>query len=285
MANIRDIKNKIKSIKSTQKITSAMETVAASKMRKAQDRMFMSRPYAKSMRVVITHLAHCRFDNEHPYLIVREPKRVGFIVVSTDRGMCGGLNLNLFRAALEAMHGWQEKQVDVDLCTIGNKAGLFFERHKANIIAGASFLGDKPEIKEIIGLVKVLLDAYDKGKVDRIFLVYNEFVNTMTQVPRVEMLLPVVDGDEACKKSGDYLYEPEPQVLLDELLKRYLESLVYQGVVENGACEQAARMVAMKNATDNAEDLIDEFQLMYNKARQAAITKELSEIVAGAAAV
>ena len=285
MANIRDIKNKIKSIKSTQKITSAMEIVAASKMRKAQERMFASRPYAKSMREVITHLAHSRLDNEHQYLIVREPKRVGFIVVSTDRGMCGGLNLNLFRAALEEMYSWQEKQVDVDLCTIGNKAGVFFDRYKANIIAEASFLGDDPQIKEIIGPVKVLLDAYDALKIDRVFLVYNEFINTMTQAPRVEMLLPVVDGDQKRKKNGDYLYEPEPQVLLDELLKRYLESLVYQGVVENGACEQAARMVAMKNATDNAEDLINEFQLMYNKARQAAITKELSEIVAGAAAV
>ncbi len=261
-----------------------MQMVAASKMRKAQDRMFASRPYAKGVREVINHLIHCRLDCEHAYLIEREPKRAGFIIVSTDRGLCGGLNTNLFRAALEEMHHWEAQQVGVDICTIGNKAEMFFKRHRANIIAGASFLGDKPLIKEIIGPVKILLDAYEAKKIDRIYFIYNEFVNTMTQAPRIEMLLPVVDG-HACQKKSDYLYEPAPEDLLDALLKRYVESLVYQGVVENVACEQAARMVAMKNATDNAGDLIDEFQLMYNKARQAAITKELSEIVAGAAAV
>jgi F-type H+-transporting ATPase subunit gamma len=286
VANTLEIKTKIKSIKSTQKITRAMEMVAASKMRKAQERMFASRPYAKGIREVIEHLTHCRLECKHPYLIEREPKRVGFIVVSTDRGLCGGLNTNLFRAVLSEMQYWAKQQVAIDFCTIGNKAEMFFRRHRANIIAAANFLGDDPAIKEIIGPVKVLLDAYEAQKIDRLFFVYNEFVNTMKQTPRIEMLLPVIASQPlTCPKKSDYLYEPTPEILLDALLKRYLESLVYQGVIENRACEQAARMVAMKSASDNAGDLINEFQLIYNKARQAAITKELAEIVAGAAAV
>jgi F-type H+-transporting ATPase subunit gamma len=286
VANIKEIKTKIRSIKSTQKITRAMEMVAASKMRRAQDKMFASRPYAKCMRKVITHLTQRQLDCEHPYLQEREPKRVGFIIVTTDRGLCGGLNTALFRVALEKMQQWETKQVGIDLCTIGSKAEVFFRRHLANIVAGASFLGDRPTAQAVIGPVKILLDAYEAKKLDKIFFIYNEFVNTMSQVPRVEMLLPIVNHQvDKHQNNSDYLYEPAPAVLLDMVLKRYVESLVYQGIVENVACEQAARMVAMKNASDNAGDLINDFQLMYNKARQAAITKEISEIVAGAAAV
>jgi F-type H+-transporting ATPase subunit gamma len=292
VANTKEIKNKIKSIKSTQKITKAMEMVAASKMRRAQDRMFASRPYSSKVREVIAHLANGQLEDEHPYLTERETRRVGIIVVSTDRGLCGGLNTNLFRVALELMQTWVGKQIEVALCAIGNKAETFFKRHhRDHIIASTAFLGDIPMAKAVIGPVKVLLDAYDEKKLDKIFFVYNEFVNTMVQKPKVEMLLPIVKQEDSKQKDNngrrrsDYIYEQQPKILLDALLKRYVESLVYQGLVENAASEQAARMVAMKNASDNAGDLIDEFQLMYNKARQAAITKELAEIVAGAAAV
>jgi F-type H+-transporting ATPase subunit gamma len=286
VSNIKEIKTKIKIIKSTRKITKAMEMVSASKMRRAQDRMLTSRPYAKNVREVIEHLTSGHIDYEHPYLLERETKRIGFIIVSSDRGLCGGLNTNLFRVALEAMHKWAEQNIEIDLCTIGNKAEMFFRRHKANIIAGSAFVGEKIKAREVIGPVKVLLDAYEANKLDKIFFIYNEFVNNMTQKPKIEMLLPIVgDKIKPKRKRSDYIYEPEPIILLDALLKRYIESLVYQGLVENSACEQAARMVAMKSASDNAGNLIDEFQLMYNKARQAAITKELSEIVAGSAAV
>ena len=286
MAGIREIRRKISSIKSTQKITRAMQMVAASKIRKAQERMLASRPYAKCVRDVIVHLTERHLDVEHPYLQERSPKRVGFVVVSSDRGLCAGLNSHLFHAAIAEMLKWEEQGVGVDICTIGNKAEVFFKRHKANIIAATAFLGDRPLAKEIIGPVKVLLDAYEAKKLDRIFIVYNQFLNTMNQIPKVEMLLPVIASSKTAGMwKADYLYEPAPELLLDGLLKRYVESLVYQGVVENVACEQAARMVAMKNATDNAGEIIENLQLIYNKARQAAITKELSEIVAGAAAV
>lgn len=286
MASGKEIRTKIRSIQSTQKITRAMEMVAASKMRKAQDRMAASRPYAEKMRKVIGHLAMAHPEYKHPFMIEREAKRVGFIVVSTDRGLCGGLNANMFKTMVAAMKEWQAKGVEIDICTIGSKAGGFFRRLGGNVVAQASHLGDAPGIIELIGTVKVMLDAYHKGSIDRLYLVSNEFVNTMTQAPGLEQLLPIVpDEDDRLKHHWDYIYEPESQEVLDDLLMRYIESQVYQGVVENIACEQAARMVAMKSASDNAGNLIDELQLAYNKARQAAITQELSEIVAGAAAV
>jgi F-type H+-transporting ATPase subunit gamma len=289
MAGAKEIRTKIRSIKSTQKITRAMEMVAASKMRKAQERMRASRPYASRIRNVISHLAAGRLEYQHPYLIERDPKRVGFMVISTDRGLCGGLNANLFRATVQAMRTWDEKNIPIDICAIGKKAESFFRRMGGNVISSISQLGDKPSIQDVIGTVKVMLDAYDNFELDRLYLIYSEFVNTVTQKPRIELLLPIIDTatDDAPmhKFSWDYIYEPDARELLEALLIRYIESLVYQGIVENGASEQAARMVAMKNASDNAGELIDDLQLMYNKARQAAITRELSEIVAGAGAV
>lgn len=286
MASGKEIRTKIRSIQSTQKITRAMEMVAASKMRKAQDRMAASRPYAEKMRKVIGHLAMAHPEYKHPFMIEREAKRVGYIVVSTDRGLCGGLNVNTFKAMILDMKQWRASSTEMDVCTIGTKAASFFRRLGGNVVAGTSHLGDAPAIADLIGSVKVMLDEYYGGKIDRLFLVYNQFVNTMTQKPTVEQLLPIVPNeDDRLKHHWDYIYEPESQEVLDALLMRYVESLVYQGVVENTACEQAARMVAMKSASDNAGNLIDELQLAYNKARQAAITQELSEIVAGAAAV
>ncbi|MDH5445464.1 MAG: F0F1 ATP synthase subunit gamma [Gammaproteobacteria bacterium] len=287
MASGKEIRTKIKSVQNTQKITRAMEMVAASKMRKAQDRMSASRPYADKMRNVIQHLAFAHPEYKHPYLQDRpEVKRVGYIIISSDRGLCGGLNNNLFRDTMKDMQEWQGKGVEVDVCTIGSKASGFFKRF-SDIKAQASHLGDTPGVADLIGTVKVMLDAYDNGEIDRLFLVFNEFVNTMTQQPQIEQLLPVMPGkeDKELKYHWDYIYEPDAKVVLDGLLVRYIESLVYQGVVENTACEMAARMVAMKAASDNAGDLIDDLALAYNKARQASITQELSEIVAGAAAV
>lgn len=287
MAGAKEIRSKIKSIQGTQKITRAMEMVAASKMRKAQERMQASRPYAKRIRTVISHLATGRLEYKHPYLIAREAKHVGIIVISTDRGLCGGLNTNMFKTTVQAMRGWHEQQIPIDICTIGKKSESFFRRLGGNIVASLSNLKDKPSIMDVIGTVRIMLDEYNAEKLDRIYLIYNEFVNTMTQKPKIEMILPITDTEEASneKYSWDYIYEPEPKELLDALLVRYIESLVYQGVVENMACEQAARMVAMKNASENAAELIDDLRLIYNKARQATITRELSEIVAGAAAV
>ena len=287
MAAGKEIRTKIRSIQNTQKITRAMEMVAASKMRKAQDRMAASRPYADKIRNVIHHLAQAHPEYRHPYLEEREVKRVGYIIVSTDRGLCGGLNANLFRLMLRQLRDWDEQGVGIDLCAIGRKAGGFFRRFSAKLRAQTSELGDAPPLQELIGTVKVMLDAYTEGEIDRLYLASNDFVNTMTQRPSVEQLLPVAapEPDEELQHHWDYLYEPESKVILDALLMRYIESLVYQGVVENIACEQAARMVAMKSASDNAGNLIDELQLAYNKARQAAITQELSEIVGGAAAV
>lgn len=288
MAGAKEIRTKIKSIKSTQKITRAMEMVAASKMRKAQERMRASRPYAERIRAVISHLATGRLEYQPAYLIEREPKRVGFMVISSDRGLCGGLNANLFRATVSAMREWNGKNVPIDICAIGRKSEHFFRRHGGRVIASISQLGDRPGIQDVIGTVKVMLDAYDEGEIDRLYLVYSEFVNTMTQRPKIDLLLPIIETqqeEEEKKYAWDYIYEPAAKELLDSLMVRYIESLVYQGIVESGASEQAARMVAMKNATENAGELIDELQLIYNKARQAAITRELSEIVAGAAAV
>lgn len=286
MAVGKEVKTKIASIGSTQKITSAMEMVAASKMRRAQDRMALGKPYAQRIRDVVGHIANAVSEYHHQYLEEREVARVAYIVISTDRGLCGGLNINLFKTALKSMKSWSDQGVEVDICVIGNKAASFFGTVGGNIVAAVKDVGDEPNAADLIGGVKVMLDAFDEGRIDKLFVVSNEFVNTMTQAPTVEQLLPLAaTSDSSLKHHWDYIYEPDAQELLDGLLVRYIESQVFQGVVENKACEQAARMLAMKNATDNAGDMIDELQLLYNKARQAAITQELSEIVGGAAAV
>ncbi len=286
MAGAKEIRTKIASIKNTQKITSAMEMVAAAKMRKAQDRKDATRPYADKMRNVIGHLYHAHPEYTHTFMKERDISRVGYIVISSDRGLCGGLNSNLFRKLVKEIRGQQEAGIQVDFCTIGSKALGFFKRFGGKVRAQSTHLGDAPHIEQLIGTVKVMLDAYANGELDRIYVAYNGFVNTMTQDPTVEQLVPIAgESDTDLKHHWDYIYEPDSKEVLDGLLTRYIESLVYQAVVENGACEQSARMVAMKSATDNAGDLIDELQLVYNKARQAAITQEISEIVAGAAAV
>jgi F-type H+-transporting ATPase subunit gamma len=286
MSGAKEIKSKIGSVQNTQKITSAMEMVAASKMRKAQDAMAASRPYAENMRNVIGHIALGNLEYRHPYMEEREAKRVGYIVVSTDRGLCGGLNINLFKQTLADAAKWQAEGADVEFAVVGSKATAFFNNMGAKVSAQVSGLGDSPSVTDLIGSVKVMLNAYDNGEIDRLFIVFNKFVNTMSQVPTIDQLLPLPKSDDdAIQHRWDYLYEPDAQALLDQLLVRYVESQVYQGVVENLASEQAARMVAMKAATDNAGDLIDDLQLVYNKARQASITQELSEICAGAAAV
>jgi F-type H+-transporting ATPase subunit gamma len=287
MAVGKEIRNQIGSIKSTQKITSAMEMVAASKMRKAQDRMKATRPYAEKMRQAIGHIAKSNKDYVHPFMKEREVKRVGYIVVSSDRGLCGGLNINLFKTLVREMKAWKEKGVETDLCAIGQKGASFFRSYGGNVVAALTHLGDSPSSEKLIGNVKVMLDAFSEGKIDRLYVVNNEFVNTMTQSPKVEQLLPLPESEdeEEIKNQWDYLYEPDARQILDGLLPRFIESQVYQGVVENLACEQAARMIAMKSATDNAGGIIDELQLAYNKARQAAITQEISEIMSGAASV
>ncbi|MCP4993318.1 MAG: F0F1 ATP synthase subunit gamma [Gammaproteobacteria bacterium] len=287
MAGAKEIRTKIASIKNTQKITSAMEMVAAAKMRKAQDRMLATRPYAEKMMNVIGHLALSHPEYRHEFMQEREVKRVGYIIISSDRGLCGGLNSNLFRALVRELRQQQQDGVELSFCTIGNKALGFFKRFGGNVMAQATHLGDAPRIEDLVGTVKVMLDAYSNGEIDQIRIVFNHFVNTMTQQPTTEQLVPIAgkDDEEMKRYHWDYIYEPDSKDVLDGLLARYIESLVYQGVVENGACEQSARMVAMKSATDNAGDLINELQLIYNKARQAAITQEISEIVGGAAAV
>jgi F-type H+-transporting ATPase subunit gamma len=287
MAGGKEIRTKIKSIENTQKITRAMEMVAASKMRRAQERMRAARPYAAKMRNVIAHLAQASLEYRHSYTQEREAKRVGFIIISSDRGLCGGLNINLFRAAVNELSTWQDKRVEVDVTVIGRKALAFFRRFSPTIVSEVTQLGDAPQFADLIGAIKVMLDAYSEGRIDRLFVVHNRFVSTMFQEPQVEQLLPIraVAPEEALKAHWDYLYEPDAHAVVDALMTRYIESLVYQGVVENIACEMAARMVAMKSATDNAGNLIDELQLVYNKARQAAITQEIAEIVSGAAAV
>ena len=286
MAAAKEIRTKIASVKNTQKITKAMEMVAASKMRKAQERMAAARPYADKMRNVVAHIAHANSEYKHPFLLQRDVKRIGAIVVTTDRGLCGGLNGNLFRQALRQFQQWEGEGKELDLAVIGTKGVGFFSRIGGRVVAQVSALGDSPQLEQLIGTIKIMLDAYDEGRVDQVFLIYNQFVNRMTQKPSFEQLLPLPPSEsDDLKHHWDYIYEPEAREVMDHLLSRYIESLVYQGVVENIACEQAARMVAMKSASDNAGKLIDELQLIYNKARQAAITQELSEIVAGAAAV
>ena len=286
MASGKEIKGKIGSIKNTQKITSAMEMVAASKMKKAQERMASGRPYAQNMLKVIGHIANGNLEYRHPYLEEREVKRVGYIVISTDRGLCGGLNTNEFKLVTQDVKKWREQGVEVDFAALGSKACSFFNRFGGKLLAAESGLGDKPSVSDVVGVVRVMLKAYDEGKIDRVFLVFNDFVNTMTQKPVSNQLLPLPKSqDEEYQHRWDYIYEPDPKEILESLMVRYIESQVYQGVVENAASEQAARMVAMKAATDNAGNLIDELQLVYNKARQAAITQEISEIVSGAAAV
>ena len=292
MAAAKEIRTQIGSIKNTQKITSAMEMVAASKMRKAQERMTASQPYARLIRRVVSHIAKANPEYRHEYMIEREVKRVGYIVVSSDRGLAGGLNINVFKAVTREAKYWHEQGVEVDYAAIGSKANVFFRNHGGNLVAGKRGLGEAPAVDDLIGSVSVMLKAFDEGQLDRLYVVHNEFVNTMTQKPIVRQLLPLeaeaeADDEEETRASGswDYLYEPDAKTLLDHLLVRYVESQVYQAVVENAACEQAARMIAMKNATDNAGNLIDDLELVYNTARQAAITQEISEIVGGAAAV
>ena len=286
MAGAKEIRTKIKSVKSTQKITKAMEKVAASKLRRTQARMAAARPYADKIRHVIGHLFQANPEYRHPFLVQRPVKRIGYIVMSTDKGLCGGLNVNEFRKLLPELRRHQEQGVEVDLCLIGAKAVQFFRRLKVNVVATATHLGENPHIKDLIGAVGVMLDAYREGRIDQLFLIYNDFINTMSQKVDFQQLLPVeaVDASEL-QDTWDYIYEPDAVDLLDDVLTRYIETQVYRGAVENAACEMASKMVAMKAATDNAGKLIDDLQLEYNKARQASITREISEIVGGAAAV
>lgn len=286
MSGAREVRTKIKSVQNTRKVTRALEMVSASKIRKAQDQMAASRPYARMMKQVIGHIAHSNPEYRHPFMVEREVKRVAFVLVSTDRGLCGGLNTNSFKQVLGAYREWAEKEVEVDLVTLGRKGNTFFRGAGARITAHKEGLGDKPELGDLIGALKVALDAYIDGKVDRVYVFYNDFINTMSQQPTMDQLLPLPPGDtEQVRSRWDYIYEPDAREVMDHIMVRYVESLVYQAVLENLASEHAARMVAMKAASDNANSLIDELELVYNKARQAAITQELSEIVGGAAAV
>jgi F-type H+-transporting ATPase subunit gamma len=286
MAGTKEIRVKIASIKSTQKITKAMEMVAVSKMRRAQERMRAARPYSDRILNVIGHLRLANPNSRNPFLVEREVRAVGIIVVSTDRGLCGSLNINNFKTVLLALRDWQSKGVNVSLCLIGSKATSFFRRLPNPVLASTNGLGDTPHIKDLLGTVKVMLDAYKDGKIDRLYIASSRFVNTMTQKPELQQVLPVeLDASAQLQEHWDYIYEPGASEMLDGVLMRYIESQIYRAVVENVACEMAARMVAMKAASDNAGKLINELQLVYNKARQAAITKELAEIVGGAAAV
>lgn len=288
MSGEKEIRNKIRSVKNMQKITKAMEMVAAAKIRKAQNQMEAARPYAERIRRVVGHLGAANPDYKHPWLVEREVKRVGYIVISTDRGLCGGLNINMFKKVIGELQHWKNEGVEVDLTLVGAKAVQFFRRLGGNVVGTATHLGDRPQANDLIGAIKVMLDSYSEGNIDRLFVVHNEFVSTMSQKPEVKTLLPVsaIDlGEETLQEHWDYIYEPDAVDLLDDVLLRYIESQVYRGAVENFACEMAAKMVAMKSATDNAGDIIDELQLIYNKARQASITQEISEIVGGAAAV
>ncbi len=286
MAVGKEIKTKINSVANTQKITSAMQMVAASKMRRTQDKMSQGKPYSERIRGVIGHLANSNPEYKHIYMEAREIKRIGYIIVSTDRGLCGGLNVNLFRTVVKDMAEWHAKGIESDLGLIGNKAGPFFRSVGGNIKAVMNDVGETPSLQDLIGGIKVMLDAYENGEIDRLFLASNEFVNTMTQAPTIRQLLPLnPEDDESYQHRWDYIYEPDARQLIEGLVMRFVESQVYQAVIENGACEQAAKMIAMKNATENAEKLIEELQLIYNNARQAAITQEIAEIVGGAAAV
>lgn len=286
MAGGKEIRNKISSIKNTQKITKAMEMVSASKMRKAQDRMKLGKPYAHRIRSVIGHIANSSPEYRHQYFDTRDVKRVGYIVVSTDRGLCGGLNINAFKATVASMKEFADQNIEIDICTIGGRAATFFNNFGGNVVASVRDIGDTAEVADVIGAVRIMLDKFDEGSIDQLMIVSNDFVNTMTHTPTINQLLPLSpSGEEELQHHWDYLYEPDAKELLDGLLLRFIESQVYQAVVENNACEQAARMIAMKSASDNAGDLIEELGLVYNKARQAAITQELSEIAGGAAAV
>ncbi|KOQ96952.1 ATP F0F1 synthase subunit gamma [Haemophilus sp. C1] len=289
MAGAKEIKTKIASVQSTQKITKAMEMVATSKMRKTQDRMAASRPYSETIRNVISHVSKASIGYKHPFLVEREVKKIGILVISTDRGMCGGLNVNLFKTTLNQIKNWKEQNISTDLGLIGSKGISFFRSFGFNIKGQLSGLGDMPALEELIGVANTMFDAYRNGEIDAVYIAYNKFVNTMSQKPVVQQLVPLPESKDdhlnERQQTWDYLYEPEPKVLLDSLLVRYLESQIYQAVVDNLASEQAARMVAMKAATDNAGNLINDLRLVYNKARQASITNELNEIVAGAAAI
>ena len=287
MAGGKEITTKIRSIENTRKVTSALEMVSASKIRKSQALMNATRPYGRMMRRVMGHMSKANPEYRHPFTVEREEvKKVGYIIVSTDRGLCGGLNHNLFKLALNDIGEWQGKDAQISLVTLGKKASAFFKNLKVEIAAHASDLGEKPQIEDLIGSIKVMLDAYREGTLDRLYIVYNDFINTMTQKPTMELLLPLPEtDDEEIRDIWDYIYEPDAESLLDTVLVRYIESLVYESVLENLASEHAARMIAMKNATDNAGELIDDLTLVFNKARQAAITQEISEIVSGAAAV
>ena len=286
MANAKELRKQIGSMKNTQKITSAMEMVAASKMRKAQERMARGRPYSDHIRSVIGHVANASPEYHHQFMVERDVKRVGFIVITTDKGLCGGLNINLLKKVIGEIKTWSEQEIEYDLCLIGNKGAQFFRSYGGNVVAASSHVSESPQISDLIGSIKVMLDAFEEGSVDKIFLANNVFVNTMTQTPTIRQLVPLdPEEDEGMKHRWDYIYEPDARQLIEGLVTRFIESQVYQGVVENVACEQAAKMIAMKSATDNAGDLIDELQLIMNNARQAAITQELSEIVSGAAAV
>lgn len=286
MAVGKEIRKKIGSVQNTQKITSAMQLVAASKMRRTQERMRQGRPYANRVREVIGHLANSNPEYRHAYMVSRDVRRMGYIVVSTDKGLCGGLNANLFRELVGDMAGWRDRGVEVDLMLIGNKAAAFFRAFGGNVVAAINEIGEQPAVEALIGGVKVMLDGFTEGRIDRLDIVSNEFVNTMTQRPTVRQLLPLdAAGDEAMKHRWDYLYEPDARELIDGLVARFIEAQVYHAVIENTACEQAAKMIAMKSATENAEEIIGELTLLYNNARQAAITQEIAEIVGGAAAV
>ena len=286
MAGAKELRKQIGSIKNTQKITSAMQMVAASKMRKAQDRMAKGRPYTDQIRSVIGHMANASSEYHHQFMKEREVRRVGYIIVTTDKGLCGGLNVNLLKAVIADMKKWVEQDVETDLCLIGNKGIQFFRTYGGRILAATQNIGESPEVADLIGSIKIMLDAFEEGNVDKIYLANNVFVNTMSQEPTIRQLVPLDPTDDAAMKNRwDYIYEPEAKELIEDLLTRYIEAQVYQAVVENVACEQAAKMVAMKSATENAGELIDELELIMNNARQAAITQEISEIVGGAAAV
>jgi len=286
MAGTKEIRTKIKSVENTKKVTRALEMVSAAKIKRAQDQMRASRPYARLMLEMIGHIAKASPEYRHPFMVERAVKRVGYIIISTDRGLCGGLNNNLFKQIMGEMRAAQQAGQEIDLVAIGSKAQAFFKRVAVNMVGGVTHLGDKPKLDQLIGVVKVMLDAYSTGKVDRVVLCYNDFVNTMTQKSKLDQLLPLPPSEvQLSTHSWDYIYEPNAETVLDSVLTRYVESLVYQAVLENLASEHAARMVAMKSASDNANELIGQLKLIYNKARQAAITQEISEIVGGASAV
>jgi len=286
MAVGKEIKNKISSVQNTQKITSAMQMVAASRMRRTQERMSAGKPYSNRIRAMIGHLANSNPEYRHAYMVEREVKRIGYLVVSSDRGLCGGLNVNVFRTLVKEMGEWDAKKVEIDLGLIGKKAIGFFRSFGGNVVTSVTDISEEPEVEDLIGSLKVMMDSFEEGKIDKLFIISNDFVNTMTQQPTIRQLLPLEpEDDDSYRHRWDYIYEPDARQLIDGLVKRFIESQVYQAVVENTACEQAAKMVAMKNATENAEKLVDELSLIYNNARQAAITQEISEIVGGAAAV